>query len=113
MKRFAMTACSRPRVAWLVPLILICLLVAGCSSNPKDLIEGKWQLAEGGNATAEFADGVATIREEAGTTMARYEWVGDQTINIAQVGKVEVAVGRGELTLSFPGGRIKKFKRVK
>ena len=113
MKRFAMTPCFCGRVTWLVPLILICLFVAGCSSNPKDLIQGKWQLSEGGNATAEFADGVATIREEAGTTMARYEWVGDQTINIAQVGEVKVTVGRGELTLSFPGGRIKNFKRAR
>jgi hypothetical protein len=96
----------------LTMLALACLAVSACSSNPRSLIQGKWQQSEGG-PTAEFKDGVATFVEEGGITLMRYEWVDDQTIDLGGEGKVKVTVTSQELTLTFPDARVEEFKRAR
>ena len=108
---------SSARGAALVVLALLCLAVSSCSSNPKSLIQGRWQKSDGGKVVAEFDDAFATLTEKRGDAIGdvihTYQWVDDKTIDIAAVGKVTVAVTRQELTLTFPDGRVEKLTRAK
>jgi hypothetical protein len=103
----------------------LCLLIAGCSSGPQDLIVGKWQAADGGGDTVDFAkDGTVQFVVGGQTLSGKYKFEKGSVLKVPWDSPVRrdglqeeasiqsVKVSRDELTMSDPGGRSGAFKRA-
>src|SRR5262245_4057125 len=68
----------------LIVAAMICHFLAGCSSQPQDLIIGKWQVADGGGDTVEFSsDGTVTVVMGGQTARGKYKFEKESVLNVS------------------------------
>jgi hypothetical protein len=105
----------------------VCLVISGCSAQPRDLIIGNWQAADGAQDTVEFTkDGSVKFVTEGRAVSGKYKFEKDSILEVSWDSPIpreggfqahgmmqSVKVSKSELTMADPSGRSRTFKRAK